>query len=301
MKTQADPASHPFPPDDLILRPDGSVYHLGLHPDELADHVITVGDPERVDRISRYFDRIQVKKQQREFRTHTGEIGGKRITVISTGMGSGNVDIVLNELDALKNIDLVNRVPLKDFRALNLIRLGTAGGLQDDLLPGSMVVTDLAIGLDNLLSFYGGTEAIEKVEVKTRLMEDLELPVVPYVVQADRSWRQWAITLGCRAGMTVTNAGFYGPQGRALRLRPSYPDLLDRLSKFTYNQKRVLNLEMETAAILALSSMLGHRACSLSVILANRPLGQFSDHPEKDIDHFIEVVMTNLIDEPWPN
>jgi uridine phosphorylase len=164
-----------------------------------------------------------------------------------------------------------------------------------------MVVTDLAIGLDNLLSFYGGTEAIEKVEVKTRLMEDLELPVVPYVVQADRSWRQWAITLGCRAGMTVTNAGFYGPQGRALRLRPSYPDLLDRLSKFTYNQKRVLNLEMETAAILALSSMLGHRACSLSVILANRPLGQFSDHPEKDIDHFIEVVMTNLIDEPWPN
>ena len=301
MKTQDDLTSHPYPADDLILRPDGSIYHLGLHPHELADHVITVGDPERVDRISRYFDRIEVKKQQREFRTHTGEIGGKRMTVISTGMRSGNVDIVLNELDALKNIDLVNRVPLEDFRALNLIRLGTAGGLQDDLLPGSMVVTDMAIGLDNLPSFYYATEAIENFEVKTRLIEELKLPVVPYVVLADRYLMQWAKTIGCRSGMTVTNAGFYGPQGRSLRLRPSHPDMLDRLSNFTYNNTKVLNLEMETSAILALSGMLGHRACSLSVILANRPLGQFSSHPEKDIDHFIEVVMTNLMDEPWPN
>jgi uridine phosphorylase len=260
-----------------VLGPDGSIYHLALHPEEVAPIVLTVGDPDRVAKVSAHFDRITVRRQKREFVTHTGEIGGKRLTVISTGIGPDNIDIVINELDALFNIDLHTRTLRPEPQKLHLVRLGTSGSMQPDLEPGTFLASSFGAGLDNLLAFYRPTFTEEEREIAAAFVRELpELPA-PYVVAGSRAlldvfsdWHQ---------GITATCPGFYGPQGRSLRAGAALPDLPERLGRVRSGAQRVTNFEMETSAIYGMCRLLGHEALSLSVILANRRLGTFAENP----------------------
>ena len=283
---------------ELILNPDGSIYHLCLLPEDLADIVITVGDPDRVEKVSRHFDRLELSKENREFRTHTGYLADKRISVVSTGIGPDNIDIVSNELDALVNIDFKTRQVKSVLKQLKLIRIGTSGGLQPDLPLDSTVYSAYALGFDNLLYYYQGGDQ-EHAQILKSFLEDTQweqsnIPR-PYV---SRGSKTLALSLGMdeiQNGFTATNVGFYGPQGRNLRLLPSDGQLLDRLSRFQYQDLRILNLEMETAAIYGMAQLLGHQAVSLSVILANRSSGTFSDDPESAISDLIRFTLDRII------
>ena len=281
---------------ELILNKDGSIYHLGLRPEDVAPIVITVGDPERVSKVSRYFDKIELKAKRREFVTHTGYLGKKRITVISTGIGPDNIDIVFNELDALVNIDLEKKTPLPELTSLQIIRLGTTGGLQEDLAVNSFVSSSGAFGLDGLLQFYEA-EPLQQHELVKALRKHCagawDFPLAPYYAPADETLRQ-LFSAECREGITATNPGFYGPQGRQLRAPVRFPGYLDLLQRFDYQGQKIVNLEMETAAILGLSHLMGHRAVSLSVILANRPQGTFSNNPGKAVERLVEMALERI-------
>ena len=279
-------------PSELILNADGSIYHLNLKPQDLATTVITVGDPDRVERVTRHFDHIRLTRQKREFKTQTGTFKGKEITVISTGIGTDNVDIVLNELDALINVDFATRRPKlkKSLSSLTLIRLGTSGAIQADVPLDSILLSERAVGLDSLLHFYDSdkvrNQEIEQALVRhTQWAEDKS---TPYVVDADRQLLKHFAVEGVFRGMTVTNVGFYGPQGRRLRAIPSDTQLVDRLQTFRHYGLRITNLEMETSGIYGLSQLLGHRALSINAILANRALGTFSSNAEETVDGMIE-------------
>ncbi len=287
-----------IPSSELVLNPDGSIYHLNLRPEDIAPTILTVGDPERVGRVSRHFDRIEFRRQKREFVTHTGWLGNRRLSVISTGIGPDNIDIVLNELDALVNIDLASRRPKDTHTQLQLVRIGTSGGLQPDLEVDSFVAARFGLGFDNLLSFYeylpNLAEATLTDELRTFLEYAGHLPVTPYICEGSTMLAN-VIGEGMHHGITITAPGFYGPQGRQLRLRPRLnPSAIRSLANFSYEGLRILNFEMETAAIFGLSRLLGHRALSCNVLIANRSTGVFSADPYAAIDRLIETVLENV-------
>ncbi|MCQ0112696.1 uridine phosphorylase [Zhouia amylolytica] len=283
-------------PSELILNPDGSIYHLNLLPEDIADTVITVGDPDRVTSVSRYFDRIEIKKGKREFVTHTGELNGKRLSVISTGIGTDNIDIVLNELDALVNIDLKNRQIKNHLKSIDIIRIGTSGSLQPDIPVDSFLLSEYAIGFDSLLHYYLSKDiqhqALQEDFIKHTLWSKHKS--TPYIVGYNSALGDLLNSDQLYLGMTGTNVGFYGPQGRVLRLPLSDADLNDKLASFEYRGLKVTNLEMETAGIYGLAKLLGHRAASMNCIIANRPNGTFSKDPKTSVDNLIKYTLEKL-------
>ena len=253
--------SQAIPASQLILNNEGAVYHLALHPEELADNVLLVGDPGRVDMIAYYFDKIEIKRQNRELWSRTGYYNGKRVTVLSTGMGTDNLDIVMNELDALANIDLKTRMPKEKHRTLNLIRIGTSGALQADIpVEDSYVATRYAIGLDGLLYFYEKNKEVNETAMRDAFIEHMDYPKdlpKPYVVEGSKALFD-KIGEGYFQGITATAPGFYGPQGRMLRMHLSYPENNHKIESFNYQGWRVCNFEMESSALYGLGKMMGH-------------------------------------------
>jgi uridine phosphorylase len=286
----------PIPESELILNPDGSIYHLNLHPEQIADTIITVGDPKRVSMISNHFERLEASVRKREFITHTGEIMGRRITVISTGIGPDNIDIALNELDALANIDFQTRLPKPEPRSLTFVRMGTSGSLHPEIPVDSLVVSAFGIGLDNLVAFYpwAPNDAERDLTEKAQALVS-EHGLRPYGVQASVELLE-AMRGDAIVGITLTSPGFYGPQGRILRLdNPRARQLLERLPSFSYQGIPLTNIEMETSAIYCLSRMLGHRALSFNAILANRIHQNFSPNPKLAVSRMIETVLQRLV------
>ena len=281
---------------ELILNPDGSIYHLHLLPKQLADIILLVGDPGRVAQISHHFDSLEVQIQNREFVTHTGIYRNKRISAISTGIGTDNIDIVVNELDALVNFDLQQRLPQGNRTSLNLIRLGTSGALQRDIPIDSPVVSEYAIGFDGLLNWYSGRDSVSEVDMERDFLEyvswDARL-AAPYVVKASEYLLR---TLGddLRRGITITASGFYAPQGRTLRISPSYPDLNDRLEKFRSRRLAITNYEMECSALYGLSRLLGHNALTVCNIIANRQRKEFSQNYHQSTDRLITLILDRI-------
>ena len=284
---------------ELIINGRGAVYHLDLKPGELAQNIITVGDPDRVALVTNYFDKVEIKRQHREFVSHTGLVGKKRVTVVSTGIGPDNIDIVLNELDALVNIDFDTRQIKKELTSLNIIRIGTSGSLQADVPVDSFVASTHGLGLDNLLNYY----RLEHNEQENQLLHSfvthtqLHANVCnPYISIASASLLKHFVN-GFHQGITVTCPGFYGPQGRVLRLGIKNPELIDRLTQFTFGQHRITNFEMETSAIYGLGKLLGHHCLSLSAIVANRIQKEFTKDGNALIDQLIrkalEVISTS--------
>ena len=273
---------------ELIINSRGAVYHINLRPEELADTVITVGDPDRVTKVSRRFDKIEVKQQHREFIAHTGYIGNKRITVLSTGIGPDNIDIVMNELDALKNIDLETRTIKQQLSQLTVIRLGTSGSLQADIPVDSLVVGTHGLGLDNLLNYYRFESNDEEQQILQQFIAHTQLDgkIQPYISAAGASVIKH-FTAGFHHGITVTCPGFYGPQGRVLRLGLANPMLIERLTNFSFGNHRISNFEMETSAIYGLGKLLGHHCLAVNVIVANRVKKEFSKDGEAAVENLI--------------
>lgn len=263
---------------ELIINNRGAVYHLNVRPDELATTIITVGDPDRVQEVSKHFDRIECKNQHREFITHTGYIGKKRISVVSSGIGPDNIDIVMNELDALVNIDFNSRTIKPTLTTLQIIRLGTSGGLQADIPVDGFVVSTHGLGVDNLLHFYRLESNEEEKQLLHAFVTHTQMQGSlshPYIAGAGSQLLKHFVH-GYHHGVTITSPGFYGPQGRVLRLGLSNPSFVDRLTEFQFGQHRVTNFEMETSAIYGLGKLMGHQCLSISAIVANRVRKEFS-------------------------
>lgn len=284
---------------ELIINNRGAIYHLDVRPEELAQNIITVGDQYRVAEVSKYFDSIELQRQHREFVTHTGYVGSKRISVISTGIGPDNIDIVLNELDALVNIDFETRFIKPTITPLNIIRIGTAGSLQADIPVNSFVASTHALGLDNLLNYYRIDHNEQEIQLLQSFVTATQLHTQigqPYISTANGSLLKNFVD-GFHQGITVTCPGFYGPQGRVLRLGIRNPELIDRLTSFRYGPHRIANFEMETSAIYGLGKLLGHHCLSLSAIVANRIAKEFSKDSAAAIDTLIqktiEIITTN--------
>lgn len=263
---------------ELIINSRGAIYHLDLKPDELAQNIITVGDPDRVGEVSKHFDKVELKRQHREFVTHTGFIGNKRISVVSTGIGTDNIDIVLTELDALVNIDFNTRTVNNELKQLNIIRIGTSGSLQADIPVDSFVASTHGLGIDNLMNFYLYENNEEEKQLIQAFITQTQLNnrfSSPYIAGASMSLIKHFVQ-GYHQGITVTCPGFYGPQGRVLRLGISNPHLIDRLTQFEFGPHRITNFEMETSAIYGLGKALNHHCLSLNAIVANRIHKNFS-------------------------
>lgn len=286
----------PLALSELICNPDGSIYHLNLHPEDIADTVITVGDPDRVASVSQYFDTVSLKKGKREFVTHTGTLNGKRLSVISTGIGTDNIDIVLNELDALVNIDLKTREVRETKKSLSLVRIGTSGAVQPDIPIDAFLLSRSAIGLDGLLHFYANTTKMEDSGLRQALSNHFgwKESIAPYTFSCSGSLAMQLEDDRLISGMTVTNAGFYAPQGRQLRLQPQLRDFHEKLRSFAFHNTRITNLEMETAGIYGLAKLLGHHAVSMNAILANRATGEFSERPQETVDALIRFCLKKL-------
>ncbi|MDZ7897506.1 MAG: nucleoside phosphorylase [Arcicella sp.] len=281
-------------PTDLILNPDGSIYHLCLRPENVADTIITVGDPDRVEKVSQYFDSVEFRINKREFVTHTGTLGGKRLTVISSGIGTDNVEILMNELDALVNIDLETFEAKPYHKSLNIIRLGTSGSLQKHIPVDSFVISRKAVGLDNLGAFYPSTA----MPINSALKRSLNLNFLPYSLSATIKlynvfWKK--APQNWFEGTTVTCPGFYAPQGRVLRYNPKIDGLLDKMNNFQFDGINLTNLEMETAGYYLLGKILGHEVLSVSAILANRMTNEFSKQPEKQVDNLIKCALEKIV------
>ncbi len=275
---------------ELIINPRGAIYHLDMLPEELAPTVITVGDPGRVETVTAYFDSIESRCTHREFVSHTGYVGKKRITVVSTGIGTDNIDIVLNELDALVNIDFKTRMVRNELQHLNIIRIGTSGALQADVAVDSFVASSHGLGIDNLINFYRHEHNEEEKQLLHSFVTQTQLHNSishPYLFSASGSLIRHFVD-GFHQGITVTCPGFYGPQGRILRLGLSNPGLINRLTEFSFGQHRITNFEMETAGIYGLGKLLGHHSLSLSAIVANRVTRQFSNDTHKTVGRLIE-------------
>jgi uridine phosphorylase len=281
---------------ELILNPDGSIYHLKLKPENIADDIIVVGDPGRVPTISAYFDKLEFKQSNREIVTHTGFIGKKRLTVLSTGMGTDNLDIVINELDAIVNIDLEKRIPKLEHKALNIIRLGTSGAMQEDIPVGTYVMSSHGIGLDGLLRFYAAGNEVEDTVLTHAFLTETNWPTdLPkaYIVSGSASLME-KMKKGYVSGMTATAPGFFGPQGRVLRLPLAYPDLNDRISAFSYQGLRITNFEMETSALYGLSKALGHNSMTVCAIIANRLRKEYAKDYKPSVTALIEDLLEKL-------
>jgi len=279
---------------ELILNADGSIYHLNLLPEDLADTIITVGDPDRVAKVSKYFDRIELKKGKREFITHTGYLGNKRLTVISTGIGTDNIDIVFNELDALVNIDFASRTVKSTLTSLDIVRIGTSGAVQQDVEMGTILASAYGVGLDTLMNYYQGTKEEEEQVLQRELGVYFSvLNLQPYVAKASDSLLD-RIAFDLAKGITLTAPGFYAPQGRCVRSKNTIPNFIGLVNSFRYEKHRFTNLEMETAGIYALAKMFGHQALSINAILASRVDGRFSSLPEDVVDKAIQLVLERI-------
>lgn len=281
---------------ELVLNRDGSIYHLGLLPEDLAQIIITVGDPGRVSRISNHFDKIEIKKQKREFITHTGYFRGKRITVMSTGMGTDNIDIALTELDALANIDLKKGEIKEKPVSLDIIRIGTTGSIREEIPVGSFIVSEWAIGFDGLMHYYKSDNILNK-EVAEAFVKQTgwsSKKAMPYVVKGDEELIAKLSSDSTIKGFTGTNIGFYGPQGRILRAGIPDPAMNNKISSFNYKGHSITNFEMETSGIYGLSDLLGHRAVSMNVVLANRANGEFAEDTKKPVDDLIRYSLEKI-------
>ena len=285
---------------ELIINPRGAVYHLDLRPEEIAGTVVTVGDPDRVKEVSKYFDSIEFKSQHREFISHTGYVGKKRLTVLSSGIGPDNIDIVINELDALVNIDFETRQIKNQLSAINIIRLGTSGSLQADIPVDSFVASTHGLGIDNLLNFYRHEQNDEEQQLLQSFVTHTQMHgqmSYPYISSAAGSLIKNFVK-DFHQGITVTCPGFYGPQGRVLRLGIRNPSLINRLTDFRFGQHRITNFEMETSAIYGLGKLLGHNCLAINAIVANRVAKEFSKDGkaavEKLIVKFMEIFSKDL-------
>jgi uridine phosphorylase len=279
---------------ELILTPENKIYHLNLSKDEIANDIILVGDPERVSVISNKFDSIEHKIQNREFVTHTGILNGKRISVIATGIGPDNIDIVVNELDALVNIDFKTRTINKKKKILNLIRLGTSGALQKDIEVDSFLVSSFGLGLDNIAHFYESEEIIEQ-EMSSKYKQHANWPENlsnPYIVKA--SDNLLSLFPDVKKGITATAPGFYGPQGRTLRLNPYITNLHEKMESFNYKENRITNFEMETSALYFLGKSLGHNTLTICAIIANRLTKEYSKDYKKTVEKMIDLVLKRI-------
>lgn len=281
-----------IPESELILNADGSIYHLHLHPEQIGELIFTVGDPDRVGEVSKHFDTIEFRGQKREFVTHTGRIGSKRVSVMSTGMGTDNVEIFMTELDALVNVDLATRLVKPELTALQVIRLGTSGTVHADIPVGSFLASSHAIGIDTLMQFYPSLPFDQRAALA--LQQSLGLDFAPYQAPGSK------LLLDCLSseflrGITLTAPGFYAPQGRELRLRSSIDGYVGRLAGFNFEGQRITNFEMETAGYYSLGGLLGHEMLSLNAILANRATGEFDKKAEKTVDAMITAALKLLL------
>ncbi|HNW68954.1 MAG TPA: nucleoside phosphorylase [Bacteroidales bacterium] len=285
-----------FEESELILIAEKKIYHLNLHPDEIADTIIVVGDPGRVANISKHFDSIDVKVQNRELVTHTGFFNKMRISALSTGMGPDNIDIVLNELDALANIDLEKRVPKASHRKLNIIRLGTSGAMQKDIPVDSFVASAYGLGIDGVMNFYKKTPEIIENEMNTDFIRQTNWPSFlarPYIVKASDELLK-KVAFDMKQGITATAPGFFGPQGRELRGELAFPELNDVLTQFTFKDHKITNFEMETSALYGLGKILGHETLTVCVIIANRIAKQFSKNYKPLMEKLIITTLERL-------
>jgi uridine phosphorylase len=287
----------PIKDSELILNPDGSVYHLNLKPEDISDTIIFVGDQDRVEKITKHFDSVEFSTQKREFKTQTGYYQDRRITVVSTGIGPDNIDIVLNELDALVNIDLKTRKPKTELSSLNIIRIGTSGSLQADIPVDSFLMSTHALDVNGMLHFYQ-IEGISNPEIEDEFIRHTDWDknkARPIVINNSKYLEKYFESDKIHKGMTGTAGGFYGPQGRVLRLPLQDPSLNSKLDSFNYKDFRITNFEMETSVIYGLSKLLGHEALSLNAIIANRANGHFSKDPKKTVDKLIMYALERIV------
>lgn len=289
---KAPSMSERIPESELILNPDGSIYHLNLKPDQIGEIIFSVGDPDRVAQVSRYFDVIDFKGKKREFVTHTGRIGDHRVSAMSTGMGTDNIEIFMTEIDALVNVDLENRKVKHNHRSLKIIRLGTSGALDPEIPVGSLLASETAIGLDTLMQFYPPLEGNQ--EWAYALKEGLSLGFLPYQAEGSKLLLEKTQSQFLR-GITLTAPGFYAPQGREVRLSPRINGMFEKLAILIINGKRLTNFEMETAGYYAMAKLLGHEVLSLNAIIANRPLKTFDSEPEKTVDRMIRLAIESFL------
>lgn len=282
---------------ELILNPDGSVYHLNLKPEHIATNIIFVGDQNRVPLVSAHFDSVEFETQKREFRTITGTYKGTRISVISTGIGPDNIDIVMNELDALVNIDLQTRTLKNTHVSLNIVRIGTSGSLQSNIPVDSFVLAKYGLGFDGMLHSYDCEHILDKAFEDEFIKHTNWSPrkARPYVVKNSDALEKKLVSNKVFTGVTATAGGFYGPQGRVLRLAVQDPELNHKIDNFEFHGVKITNLEMETSAIYGLSKLLGHHACSMNAIIANRANGTFSDNPYKPVEELIVYTLNKLV------
>ncbi|MEQ1554608.1 MAG: nucleoside phosphorylase [Ferruginibacter sp.] len=286
-------------PSELIINNRGAVYHLNCRPEEIANTILTVGDPDRVKEVSKHFDSIEFTNQHREFITHTGYVGGKRISVISTGIGPDNIDIAINELDALVNIDFETRTIKENLTQLNIIRVGTSGSLQAEIPVDSLVVSTHGLGLDNLMNFYRYSNNDEELNILQAFITHTQINAItkPYIFGASSALLKEFIS-GMHHGITVTCPGFYGPQGRVLRMGLAQPNLIDSLTSFSFGNHRISNFEMETSAIFGMGKVLGHNCLAVNAIVANRISKEFSKDGaaavEKLIVKTLEVISEKI-------
>jgi len=286
-----------FPASELVLNKEGKVYHLDLYPEEIAHKIILVGDQSRVEQVSYFFDSIEHKIQHREFVTHTGFYKGQRISAISTGIGTDNIDIVMHELDALANIDLQKRIQNTHHNTLELVRIGTCGILQADIPLHGYILSKAALGLDNVAHFYNIEFSKQEQQLQQQLIEHIELPqqVIPYYIESNSALFQQLSSEQTYSGITVTSSGFYGPQGRQLRLSTKTNKLNEQLSSFNVNDLRITNFEMESSALFALSKGMKHKSCTICLGIANRPKMEFSQGYEQEMNKLILYVIDRLI------
>lgn len=281
---------------ELVLDKNNNVYHLGIAPENIADTIILVGDQYRVELVSSFFDTIEFRHQHREFVTHTGTYKGKRISAVSTGIGTDNIDIVINELDALRNIDLINRVDKSELSKMKLIRIGTCGILQPDVAVHSFILSKFAFGLDNVAHFYDINFSNLEKEITNELTKYIQLPaaIAPYTVAASDSLFNALSSELTTEGITVTSSGFYGPQGRQLRLKTRTTEINEKLTSFKKEDLRVTNFEMESSALFALGKSLGHECATICLGIANRPNMEFSKGYDKEMDQLINYVLDRV-------
>jgi uridine phosphorylase len=281
---------------DLIINPDGSIYHLHLKPGQVAPYVIIVGDPERVGLISSHFDSIEFTVQNRELLTHCGYLGDKRVMVLSTGMGTDNIDIIVHELDALVNIDISTRTRNREHTRLTILRIGTSGAIQPDVPLNTFVMSEYAIGTDGLLYYYRDAANVLEYELAEAFQKHTHWPKRlprPYASRGSE-WLLSRLDAGFLKGMTLTAPGFYGPQGRSVRLSLAYPELNDRIASFSFRGRTITNYEMETSALYGLCTMLGHEALTVCAAIANRATNQYDPGYKSKVSQLVELLMDRL-------
>jgi uridine phosphorylase len=284
-----------IPESELIINPDGSIYHLNLKPEHLASTVIAVGDPDRVQKVSQYFDKIEFKISKREFVTHTGTYKGKRITAISTGMGTDNIEIFMTELDALVNIDLKTRIPKKEHTSLDIIRIGTSGSMRAEIPTGAMLASKYGIGLDSLMAFYTIEKTVLERKIGEKVKKELGLSFEPYCIEGSATLLK-ILGEDLIHGNTVTCPGFFAPQGREVRLKPAIPDIIEKLASINVEGFQMTNFEMETAGYYAMGRLLGHEMLSLNAIVANRITHEFADNAYSIVDKLISNTLEKLVE-----